>query len=141
MQRLSTFYSINKKDHFVKSVQIRSFFWSVFSCIQSEYRSEKTLYLDTFHTVRFLKLWNCSYYQKIDYRCFVEFLEPHFYSHCCQHCEKCVQTRTFFWSVFSRIRTEYGEIRSIFPYSVRMRENTDRKNSEFGHFSRSATYI
>ena len=22
------------------------------------------------------------------------------------------------------------------PYSVRMRENTDQKNSEFGHFSR-----
>ena len=31
----------------------------------------------------------------------------------------------FFWSVFSRIRTEYGEIRSITPYSVWMRENTD----------------
>ena len=27
-----------------------------------------------------------------------------------------------FWSVFSRIRTEYGEIRSISPYSVRMKE-------------------
>ena len=26
------------KNHYVKSVQIRSFFWSVFSCIQSEYR-------------------------------------------------------------------------------------------------------
>ena len=26
---------------------------------------------------------------------------------------KCVQIRNFFWSVFSRIRTEYGEIRSI----------------------------
>ena len=24
-------------NHFVKSVQIRSFFWSVFSCIQTEY--------------------------------------------------------------------------------------------------------
>ena len=44
----------------------------------------------------------------------------------------------FFWSVFSRIQTEYGEIRSISPYSVRVRENTDQKNSEYGHFSRSA---
>ena len=44
-----------------------------------------------------------------------------------QHCVKCVQIRNFFWSVFSRIRTEYGEIRSISPYSVRMRENTDQK--------------
>ena len=28
-------------------------------------------------------------------------------------------------------------MRSISPYSVRMRENTDLKNSEYGHFSRS----
>ena len=42
----------------------------------------------------------------------------------------------FFWSAFSRIRTEYVDIRSISPYSVRMRENTDQKNSEEGHFSR-----
>ena len=39
----------------------------------------------------------------------------------------------FFWSVFSRIRTEYGQIRSISlyrsisPYSVQLRENTDQK--------------
>ena len=33
----------------------------------------------------------------------------------------------FFWPVFSRIRTEYGEIRSISPHSVRLRENTDQK--------------
>ena len=42
-----------------------------------------------------------------------------------------------FWSVFSRIRTENGEIRSISPYSIRMRENTDQNNSEYEHFSRS----
>ena len=45
--------------------------------------------------------------------------------------EKCPYTE-FFWSVFSRIRTEYGEIRSVSPYSVRMRENTGQENSE--HF-------
>ena len=43
------------------------------------------------------------------------------------HCVKSVQIRSFFWSVFSRIRTEYGETRSISPYSVRMRENKDQK--------------
>ena len=32
-----------------------------------------------------------------------------------------------FWSVFSRIRTEYGEILSISPYSVQMWGNTDQK--------------
>ena len=43
------------------------------------------------------------------------------------HCVKSVKIRSFFWSVFSSIQTEYGEIRSISPYSVRMRENTDQK--------------
>ena len=43
------------------------------------------------------------------------------------HCVKSVQIRSFFWSVFSRIRTEYGEKRSISPYSVRIRENSDQE--------------
>ena len=42
-----------------------------------------------------------------------------------------------FWSSFSRIRTEYGEIQSISPYSVQMPENAAQNNSEYGHFSRS----
>ena len=33
--------------------------------------------------------------------------------------------------MFSHIWTEYGEIRSIYLYSVRMRENTDQKISEY----------
>ena len=37
--------------HCVKSVQIRSFFWSVFSRNAGKYGPEKALYLDTFHTV------------------------------------------------------------------------------------------
>ena len=43
-----------------------------------------------------------------------------------------------FWSTFSHIRTEYGEMRSISPYSVQVGENIDQNNSEHGHFSRSA---
>ena len=43
------------------------------------------------------------------------------------HCVKSVSIRSFFWSVFSQIWTEYGEIRSISSYSVRMRENADQK--------------
>ena len=63
--------SIYLKIRFVKSVQTRIFFWSVFSCIRTEYRvfspntgkyrvfspntgkygPEKTPYLDTFHAV------------------------------------------------------------------------------------------
>ena len=44
------------------------------------------------------------------------------------HCMKSVQIRRFFWYIFSHIRTEYGEIRSISPYSARMREKTDQEN-------------
>ena len=49
-------------------------------------------------------------------------------------CEKCPYSELF-WSAFSRIWTEYGEILRISPYSVRMRKNTDHNNSEYGHFS------
>ena len=38
-----------------------------------------------------------------------------------------VQIRSFFWSVFIRIQTEYGDVLRIFPYSVQMQENTDQK--------------
>ena len=54
--------------------------------------------------------------------------------------QKCLYSE-FFWSVLSRIWTEYREIQSISRYSVQMRENTDQKNCEYGHFSRSANYV
>ena len=44
---------------------------------------------------------------------------------------KSVQMQSFFWSVFSRIWTKYGEIRSISPYSVRIRENSDQKKTPY----------
>ena len=50
--------------------------------------------------------------------------------------KKCLYS-DLFWSTFSRIRTEYGEILCISPYSVRMGENADQINSEYRHFSRS----
>ena len=50
--------------------------------------------------------------------------------------EKCPYSK-FFWSVFPRIRTEYGDLLRKSPYSVRMRENTDLKIFEYGHFLRS----
>ena len=34
-----------------------------------------------------------------------------------------VQIRSFFWSVFFCIWTEYGDLRSKSPYSVRIHEN------------------
>ena len=35
---------------------------------------------------------------------------------------------------------KYREIRSTSPNLVQMRENTDQKNSSYGHLSRSVTY-
>ena len=51
--------------------------------------------------------------------------------------KKCPYSELF-WSASSHIWTEYGEIRSISSYSVRMRENVDQNNSKYGHFLRSA---
>ena len=45
--------------------------------------------------------------------------------------KKCPYSELF-CSVFSRVRTEYGEILRNFPYSVRIRENPDQNNSEYG---------
>ena len=55
-------------------------------------------------------------------------------------CVKSVRIRSFsgpYFAAFGQntvFRTEYRN----FPYSVRMMGNTDQKNSEYGHFSRSA---
>ena len=38
-----------------------------------------------------------------------------------------VYIRNFFWSGYSRIQTEYGDLPNKSPYSVRIRENTDQK--------------
>ena len=56
--------------HCVKSVQIRSFLWSVFSCVRTEYGDlletqvnkyqKKTPYLDTFHVVSTEKIFQSS---------------------------------------------------------------------------------
>ena len=50
------------------------------------------------------------------------------------YCVNSVQIWSTFWSVFSCIRTEYGDLRWKSLYSVRMQENTDQKNSVFGLF-------
>ena len=47
--------------------------------------------------------------------------------------KKCPYSELF-WFVFSRIRTEYGYIRCISPYSVQMWENADQNQSEYGPY-------
>ena len=56
-------------------------------------------------------------------------------------CVKSFQIRSFFWSLFSHIRTEYGEILRISLYSVWMWENTDQNNSKYGHVLFSDSHI
>ena len=53
--------------------------------------------------------------------------------------KKCPYSELF-WSAFSRIRTEYGEILRISPHSVRTQENVVQNNSKDGHFSCSVHY-
>ena len=67
-------------------------------------------------------------------------------------------TNSFFWSLFRRILIRQylpgkyftrplvdflctNTVKSVSPFSVRMRENTDQKNSEYGHFPRSVKYM
>ena len=42
-----------------------------------------------------------------------------------------------FQVLFFRIQTEYGNLLCKSPYSVKMQEIKDLKNSEYGHFLRS----
>ena len=62
------------------------------------------------------------------------------WDHECSLRKKCPYSELF-WSAFSIIRTEYGEILCISPYSVRLRENAEQINSKYGHFLRSGSHI
>ena len=53
----------------------------------------------------------------------------------CFHYTKSVQIRSFLWSVFSCIRTKYGDLLSVF--SLNTRKYGPEKNSIFGYFLRS----
>ena len=69
------------------------------------------------------------------------YFQPIFSFHTCwTERKKCLYSELF-WSLFSRIRTEYGKVQSISQYSVQMRENKDQNNSEYGYFSRIAVEI
>ena len=79
----------------------------------SSYYSKKVLFLFSLHTFTF-------HWKHV-------FLETMHSIESLSHCVKSIQIRSFFWSIFSHIRTEYEQIRSISPYSVRIWENTDQK--------------
>ena len=81
---------------------------------------------------KFYKNNNSKSYEKIT-ELFNFFFTKMNFNKCLTLPEKCPYWE-FFWSVFSRIWTEYGEIRSISLYLVRIRDNTYQKNSGCGHF-------
>ena len=49
----------------------------------------------------------------------------------CKPGVKSVQIRSFFWSLFSCIRNEYGYLLRKNPYSVRIQENKDQKKTPY----------
>ena len=51
--------------------------------------------------------------------------------------KKCPYSELF-WSTFSCIGTKYGE---KLQYLVRMQENANQNNSEYGHFLRSSSFL
>ena len=53
------------------------------------------------------------------------------------HCVKSVQIPSFFWSVFNRIRTEWRDTLYLSVFSRNAGKYEAKKNSVFGHFSRS----
>ena len=48
---------------------------------------------------------------------------------------KSIQIRSYFWSVFSCIRIEYGDLRGNLRIQSEYRKIRTRNNSVFGHFS------
>ena len=52
-----------------------------------------------------------------------------------------VQIRNFFWSVFSCIRTEYGDLLPTSSYSARIQENTDREKLSIWTFFMQCRYF
>ena len=77
----------------MKSVQIRGYFWSLTSCIRTEYGPEMTPYLDTFYAVNLSKN---SMNSPISWRGGGELLMQH----ALQAMKKSVQLTKYFFSEY-----------------------------------------
>ena len=82
--------------------------------------------------------WTCNFRLGLVWSLII--MDPFFLTFNKSHCVKSVQIQSFFWSVFSRIRTEYVYLRSKSPYSARILKIRFRKNSVFEHFSRGVAF-
>ena len=67
---------------------------------------------------------------------FYLWIEFNFYNY---HCGKSVRIWSFsgLYSGLFLVRTEYGHLKSKYPYSVQTKQNKDQKNYEYGHLLRS----
>ena len=88
-----------------------------------------------------LYLFNCAvviYYVVIIqiFKKLLKYLYRFFKSKEFHECGRCPYSE-FFWSVFSLIHTEYGDLLGKCLHWVRIQENTDQKNPKYGLFSRS----
>ena len=95
-----------------------------------QYRNgHKHLLVSSPECSKYQVLWSRLHEEREKLKLVSIYKPPLLYCYCMHyhHYVKWVQIRSFFSSVFSGIRTKYGEIRSISPYSVRMQENTDQK--------------
>ena len=81
-------------------------------------------------------LISLSFYMRGDYRFTYQLtFIPEF------DCVKRVQIRSFFWSVFSCIRTEFGDWLRKSPYSVWIQENTDQKKLRIWTFFTQCSFV
>ena len=120
MRALVTFAQIVGTTSVIKLVII-SFTWvSYFSvrqiCLLSFYTAQKMRYPSK-------DFFNKNYQIRRNLSCFLNCTN--------RHCVKSVQMQSFFWSVFSRIRTEYGDLRRISPIHSKYGKKRTRKNSVF----------
>ena len=76
----------------------------------------------------------------LKYTVFLFYFCPLLYRACKCNTARKISKYNLFWSVFSRIWTEYGDFRSKSPYSLQIRENTDQRNSVFGQCIRSGKF-
>ena len=84
--------------HCLKSVQIRSFFWFVFSYIWTEYKKIPSRKNSVFgHFLRSVTEWHKL---ELTLRIFMKYSD----SVSVHHCVKSVQIRSFFWSKYRKIR-------------------------------------
>ena len=105
----SLVYVSSQNCHCVKSVQIRSFFWSIYSCVQSEYRKIRTRKNSAFgHFSRTCQISKMELFVKItnDFQSltvFTKSLKKFWLCPCSLSLHKTCKNTSFHWLAFSRI--------------------------------------